>query len=76
MALIATGEADATFTLVPKNEWDVCAGALLIEEAGGSVSHLDGKPLRFNQAKTLLQGLVASNGRLHPHLLHLIARPR
>jgi myo-inositol-1(or 4)-monophosphatase len=76
MALIATGDADATFTLVPKNEWDICAGVLLIEEAGGTVSHLDGKPVRFNQAKTLLQGLIASNGRLHPHLLQLIAQWR
>jgi myo-inositol-1(or 4)-monophosphatase len=76
MALIAAGDADATFTLVPKNEWDICAGVLLIEEAGGIVSHLDGEPVRFNQAKTLLQGLVASNGRLHPHLLQLIAQRR
>ena len=70
----AAGVADATFTLVPKNEWDICAGVLLIEEAGGIVSHLDGEPVRFNQAKTLLQGLVASNGRLHPLLLQLIAQ--
>ena len=76
MALIATGDADATFTLVPKNEWDICAGVLLIEEAGGTVSHLDGRPLHFNQAKTLLQGLIASNGRLHPHLLQLVAQRR
>jgi myo-inositol-1(or 4)-monophosphatase len=76
MALIAAGDADATFTLVPKNEWDICAGVLLIEEAGGTVSHLDGKPVRFNQAKTLLQGLIASNGRLHPDLLQLVARRR
>jgi len=76
MALIAAGVADATFTLVPKNEWDICAGVLLIEEAGGIVSHLDGEPVRFNQAKTLLQGLVASNGRLHPLLLQLIAQGR
>lgn len=76
MALIAAGEADATFTLVPKNEWDICAGVLLIEEAGGTVSHLDGTPIRFNQAKTLLQGLIASNGRLHSPLLQLITQRR
>jgi myo-inositol-1(or 4)-monophosphatase len=76
MALIAAGDADATFTLVPKNEWDICAGVLLIEEAGGTVSHLDGSPLRFNQAKTLLQGLVASNGRLHSQLVQLVAQSR
>lgn len=74
LSLIASGEADATFTLVPKNEWDICAGTLLVEEAGGRVTHLDGRPVVFNQPQTLLQGLIASNDRLYPHLLDLIAR--
>jgi len=74
LALIASGDADATFTLTPKNEWDICAGVLLVEEAGGQVSHLDGRPLVFNQPQTLLQGLVASNRLLHSPLLHLIAQ--
>ena len=74
LALIGSGDADATFTLTPKNEWDICAGVLLVEEAGGRVSHLDGRPVVFNQPKTLLQGLVASNGVLHPQLLQLIAK--
>src|SRR5262249_44632218 len=43
LALIASGNADATFTLTPKNEWDICAGVLLVEEAGGQVTHLDGR---------------------------------
>jgi myo-inositol-1(or 4)-monophosphatase len=72
LALVASGEADATFTLVPKNEWDVCAGTLLVEEAGGTVTHLNGQSLVFNQPQTLLRGLVASNGRLHSQLLDLI----
>lgn len=74
LALIARGDADATFTLTPKNEWDICAGVLLIEEAGGQVSHLDGRPMTFNQPKTLLQGLIASNRQLHSQLLHLVAK--
>ena len=72
LACIASGEADASFTLRPKNEWDICAGALLVEEAGGRVTTLGGKPVRFNQPTTLLQGLVASNGRLHTQLLELV----
>ena len=75
LACIANGEADASFTLVPKNEWDICAGTLLVEEAGGIVTNLRGKPVIFNQPITLLQGLVASNGNLHAQLLELI-RPR
>ena len=72
LACIASGEADASFTLMPKNEWDICAGTLLVEEAGGRVTTLGGKPVRFNQPTTLLQGLVASNGRLHTQLLGLV----
>lgn len=73
LACIAKGEADASFTLMPKNEWDICAGALLVEEAGGCVTTLAGEPVRYNQASTLLQGLIASNGRLHAQLLELLA---
>ena len=73
LAVIALAEADATFTLVPKNEWDICAGTLLVEEAGGKVTHLNGQPVLFNQPRTLLQGLVSSNGSLHAQLLALIA---
>ncbi len=73
LAIIAGGEADASFTLVPKNEWDICAGTLIVEEAGGTVTHLNGQPVVFNQPQTLLRGLVASNSVLHSQLLHLIA---
>jgi myo-inositol-1(or 4)-monophosphatase len=72
LSVIACGEADASFTLVPKNEWDICAGVLILEEAGGQVSNLDGSRVVFNQPKTLLPGLVASNTSLHEQILQLI----
>ena len=72
LSVIASGEADASFTLVPKNEWDICAGLLIVEEAGGKVTNLDGSPVVFNQSKTLLPGLVASNTSLHDQILQLI----
>jgi len=72
LAEIATGAGDATFTLTPKNEWDICAGTLLVEEAGGRVTDLAGAPLRFNQPSPLRPGMVASNGVLHADLLALI----
>ena len=73
LAELATGNGDATFTLTPKNEWDICAGTLLVEEAGGQVTGLDGKPLVFNQANPLRPGMIASNRHLHAGLLRLIA---
>jgi myo-inositol-1(or 4)-monophosphatase len=74
LSLIGGGEADATFTLVPKNEWDICAGVLIVEEAGGKVTNLDGTPVIFNQPKTLLPGLIASNCLLHEQILELIGK--
>ena len=74
LSLIGSGDADATFTLVPKNEWDICAGVLIVEEAGGKVSNLDGTTVVFNQPKTLLPGLIASNTLLHEQILGLIGK--
>src|SRR5438876_10640480 len=41
LALVSAGLADATFTLTPKHEWDVAAGAALVESAGGFVRTLE-----------------------------------
>ncbi len=41
MAHTAAGQCDLYISLKPKNEWDICAGDLLIQAAGGGV--LNGK---------------------------------
>ncbi|QDT67821.1 Inositol-1-monophosphatase [Planctomycetes bacterium MalM25] len=47
--------------------WDQAAGSIVVEEAGGRVSDLDGKPLDFSHGRTLAtnRGVVATNGALH-----------
>jgi myo-inositol-1(or 4)-monophosphatase len=72
LAELSVGNGDATFTLTPKNEWDICAGTVLVEEAGGKVTGLDGNPLVFNQKSPLRPGMIASNRVLHPGLMTLI----
>ncbi len=72
LAEISVGNGDATFTLTPKNEWDICAGTILVEEAGGKVTGLDGEPLVFNQPSPLRPGMIASNRVLHSALMTLI----
>jgi myo-inositol-1(or 4)-monophosphatase len=69
LALISAGLADATFSLTPKNEWDVCSGAALILEAGGRFATRHAQPRRFNQADPLLQGIVACNAALYEPIL-------
>jgi myo-inositol-1(or 4)-monophosphatase len=75
LALVAAGRADVTFTLTPKHEWDVAAGAALVESAGGFVATLDNMPLRCNQRNPLLSGLLASGPGLRDEVLRLVRQP-
>jgi myo-inositol-1(or 4)-monophosphatase len=72
LALLSAGLADATFTLTPKNEWDVVAGAALVQAAGGFVSTLEKTNLIANRRDPLLSGLIASGPFLQEALLTLI----
>ncbi len=69
LALVAGGRADATFTLVPKHEWDVAAGVALVLAAGGMATEADGRPVRFNQEEPRLPNLVAAGPRTVAELL-------
>lgn len=54
--------------------WDHAAGCILVEEAGGMVTDLAGKPLDFTQGKTLLKnkGVIATNGKLHDAVMKAV----
>jgi myo-inositol-1(or 4)-monophosphatase len=60
LACIACGEGDLNVSVAPKNEWDVCAGDLLVREAGGIYVAFDGTPRRYNQDKTLIDAGMAA----------------
>jgi myo-inositol-1(or 4)-monophosphatase len=72
LALVSAGMADITFTLTPKNEWDVVAGAALVQSAGGFVSTLEKTTLTANRPDPLLSGLLASGPFLKQQLLALV----
>jgi len=72
LALVAAGLADITFTLTPKNEWDVVAGTALVLSAGGFVSTLEKADLAANRRDPLLSGLLASGPFLKDPLLALV----
>ncbi len=55
--------ADATFSLGPKNEWDIAAGVLLVSEAGGNVTNRSGAPITVNQRSTRVDGILATTKR-------------
>ncbi len=72
LALVAAGVADATWTLVPKHEWDVAAGVALVEAAGGFVIDLKNASVKFNSASPLLSGLVAGGPRLREQIISFL----
>lgn len=77
-AVLAAGVGDVNLRLIsPKMPdyrekiWDQAAGSIVVEEAGGRVTDLDGKPLDFSHGRTLAtnRGVLATNGELHELLL-------
>ena len=54
--LLAEGGMDAYPRLGPTSEWDTAAGQAILEAAGGCVLDLHGRPFRYNQRDTLLNG--------------------
>ncbi len=75
LSQVAAGLAPCTWTLVPKSEWDVAAGAALVLAAGGEVRTLDGAVPRFNQPTPKYRGLVACGNALYPAIESLLGLP-
>ena len=59
MAYVAAGRLDIYWTL-RLNPWDWVGGALMVEEAGGTVTDFDGSPWTVDTV-----GVLATNGKLH-----------
>ena len=63
LGLIAAGKYDFFATLKPKNEWDICAGQIILEEAGGLLLNIKDMSLPNYNKKNTLQtpGLMGGN---------------
>jgi myo-inositol-1(or 4)-monophosphatase len=64
LARVASGDGDGTLTFRSIHEWDICAGVLMVEEAGGKVVDGGGNALVFNQREPRHRGVVAASGDL------------
>jgi 3'(2'), 5'-bisphosphate nucleotidase len=75
-AVVGRGEADIYLRLPTRSDyrekiWDHAAGALIVTEAGGTVTDIHGRPLEFHHGRELAanRGIVVTNGRLHGRVL-------
>jgi myo-inositol-1(or 4)-monophosphatase len=67
LAYVAAGRFDGFWELKLR-PWDIAAGSLLIEEAGGRVTGLTGRPWRLP-----VRDIVASNGLVHTEMLTVLS---
>jgi myo-inositol-1(or 4)-monophosphatase len=65
LAYTACGRLDGYWEF-KLNSWDTAAGVLLVREAGGMVTYVDGSPFRLVSAEVL-----ATNGKIHETMIHL-----
>jgi len=68
MALVAQGRYDGMLTLRPSWEWDIAAGDLILQEAGAICTDRRGAPLRFNNPRPQVNGVIAAGRSLHERL--------
>jgi 3'(2'), 5'-bisphosphate nucleotidase len=52
--LVAEGRADIYPRIGPTSEWDTAAAQIIVEEAGGKITDLEMRPLRYNTKESLL----------------------
>ena len=66
--LVAIGEFRAAIWY-GKSPWDGAAVQIIVEEAGGICTNIEGHPQRYDRE---IKGIVASNKHLHPKLIEMI----
>ena len=69
LCYVACGRFDGYWE-IDQSPWDIAAGGLIVEEAGGRMSNFRGGPFDIYGGET-----VASNGRLHDEILRVLAMP-
>lgn len=79
-AAVARGDAQIYLRLPTRKDyvekiWDHAAGSILVEEAGGRVTDIDGRPLDFSRGRHLdtNRGIIATNGALHDAVVDAVA---
>jgi 3'(2'), 5'-bisphosphate nucleotidase len=75
VGLIIEQQCDLYVHLSPRTkQWDTCAPEIILQEAGGTITDLFGRPLRYNDAEVQNRnGVVASNGIAHTQIIGSLA---
>ena len=74
LAYVASARGSVTISRGPKWEWDVCAGSLIVSEAGGSCTDMFGSALNFNKPHPKVRGVLAGAPNASAVMLARLAR--
>jgi len=72
IALVASGQRDATVAFTPKSDWDLAAAELIAKEAGAIITDLRGQSFRYDQEHTTEFGVICAGPNLHALLLERV----
>jgi myo-inositol-1(or 4)-monophosphatase len=65
LAFVAAGRTDIAMSFGNKNDWDLAAGDLLVQEAGARISTLDGTTMIYNKPQPWQNGMLAAGVNRH-----------
>lgn len=72
LALVASGRVDVAVAREGARDWDLAAADLVVHEAGGKLSDLDGRILRYDRADTRHPPIVASAAEIASEVQRLV----
>src|SRR5262249_61646498 len=71
-AAVAPGALDAALAGPNSHDWDLAAADLLVHEAGGALTSIEGRPPIYNEPHPVHGALFAAGGARHAALLDLV----
>jgi myo-inositol-1(or 4)-monophosphatase len=74
VSLVACGAFDVAITMAATHDWDLAAADLIIREAGGIITSIEGEPPQYNRATVLQPSVLAAGPVLHAAVLARLAR--
>ncbi len=72
LAYVAAGRIDGAVSIGNRNDWDLAAGDLLVIEAGGHVTNVEGARYIYNRPDSWQQGLVAAGAKRHAAIINAL----
>ncbi|HEX2509812.1 MAG TPA: 3'(2'),5'-bisphosphate nucleotidase CysQ [Microvirga sp.] len=72
---VAEGSIDVGLVSGNSRDWDLAAADLILHEAGGIITDLEGVTLRYNRSDPVHGELAAASSRLHPAVIAAMRAP-